>query len=232
MVDPRVNCQDCVTCLRDQSSNVCKSWGFLGLSGGGGGFAEKCAVKASMVYVLPESVDLRYAALIEPLAVGRRALVQCGIPADGWGGKSALVLGGGPVGLAVMYNLKLFGATKVFVSEPTALREKQCKELAITVFNPTKVSVPEECRKATGGEGVDVVFDCAGVGRAMRDGMDAVKRKGVYFNVAGWETPFTLPMQHFMMKEVTVKASMAYDERDFAATVVDFVAGKLLMRCC
>ncbi|KAK4579885.1 hypothetical protein LTR86_000086 [Recurvomyces mirabilis] len=228
MVDPRVNCQNCHSCIQLRSSNICPSWGFHGLSGGGGGFAEKCAVRANMCYPLPESVDLRNAALIEPLAVGRRALTQCQFAASEWSKKSVLILGGGPVGIAVIFNLLAFGveADRIFCSEPTALRQEQCKKLIKAVFNPRDVKVPDECRRATGGEGVDVVFDCAGVAPGMKDGMNALRRQGTYMNVAGWETAFELPMQWFMMKEIVVRTIMAYNNDDFAETVKDYVDGK------
>ncbi|KAK5146163.1 hypothetical protein LTR32_002203 [Rachicladosporium monterosium] len=180
-----------------------------------------------MCYVLlPESVDLADAALIEPLAVGRRALTQSGVLVGEWKEKAVLVLGGGPIGVAVVWNLKAFGAERVFISEPTALRQRQCRGLVERVFDPRMEGVAEECRKLTGGEGMDVVIDCAGVGPAMRDGMDALRRKGTYVNVAGWETPFQLPMQFFMMKELVVRCTLAYDDADFADTVADFIAGK------
>ncbi|KAK0254980.1 hypothetical protein LTR91_011596 [Friedmanniomyces endolithicus] len=226
MVDPRQNCQACTSCCEMKSSNICPKWGFLGLTGGGGGFAERCAVRADMCYPLPESVDLADAALIEPLAVGRRALTQSGVLGGEWREKAVLVLGGGPIGVAVVWNLKAFGAERVFLSEPTALRQRQCRGLVERVFDPRTERVAEECRELTGGEGVDVVIDCAGVGPAMRDGMDALRRKGTYVNVAGWETPFQLPMQYFMMKELVVRCTLAYDDADFTDTVADFIAGK------
>jgi len=165
MIDPRQNCQACTACVDMRSSNMCPSWGFLGLTGGGGGFTERCAVRANMCYPLPDSLDLANVALIEPLAVGRRALTQSGIAADGWSDKHVLVLGGGPIGFSVLLNLKAFGAKSTYVSEPTALRQEQCQPLATRVFNPMRESVAEECRKLTNGEGVDLVIDCAGVSK-------------------------------------------------------------------
>jgi len=53
--------------------------------------------------------------------------------------------------------------------------------------------VAEKCSELTDGEGVDVVFDCASVERAMKDGFDALKFEGTYLNVAGWVTPVSPP---------------------------------------
>ena len=75
----------------------------------------------------------------------------------------------------------------MFVSEPTAVRQEHARELADEVFNPLITNIGEECRTRTDGRGVDVVFDCAGVPAGMRSGMDAVKKRGLYVNVAGWE---------------------------------------------
>jgi len=60
----------------------------------------------------------------------------------------------------------------------------------------------------------------------MKNGMDALRRKGTYVNVAGWETPFELPLLHVMFKEIVIRFTAAYDDADFAATVKDYVAGE------
>lgn len=227
MVDPRFSCRTCFSC-NTQATNVCSQMGFIGLhSSGGGGFAEKVAVLPHMIYPLPDSVRLEDAALIEPLAVGRHALTMTGI--TDWSKLTVLVVGGGPVGQSVLFNLRAQGVQQVFLSEPTAKRQEHCQKLADYVFDPTqpKISVPAECRKLTRGEGVDVVFDCAGIERGMQDGMDALRPRGTFMNVAGWEQKFVMPMKFFMYKELTVKTTLAYDDWDFAETVREFVAGEL-----
>lgn len=227
MVDPRLNCANCHSCSAG-SSNVCGKWGFLGLSGGGGGgFSDTAAVRTDMLYALPEDTRLDFAALIEPLAVARHALTASGIAFDGWKGLSVLVVGGGPVGFATLCNLRAAGCEEVFVSEPTAQRQQQCRPWAKTILNPITQKVAEECRAATkNNAGVDIVFDCAGITQGMRDGFSALRPRGTFVNVAGWETPFEIPFGDFMAKELTIKATLAYDEKDFGDTVRDFVERK------
>jgi (R,R)-butanediol dehydrogenase/meso-butanediol dehydrogenase/diacetyl reductase len=149
--------------------------------------AEKIAVPASVCYPLPETIDLSLAALTEPLAVAVRAVKNSGF--QDFSEKSVLILGGGPIGLAVNVVLRTKGARKVYFSEPTEKRRKYNGEVAEGMFDPTSENVGEKCREVTGGEGVDVLFDCAGVERAMKDGFDALRFGGVYVNVAGWVTP-------------------------------------------
>ncbi|KAJ4298879.1 hypothetical protein N0V90_004122 [Kalmusia sp. IMI 367209] len=198
--------------------------GLKGFHGSGGGFSELVAVETKHCYPLPESVDLGLAALIEPLAVAWHAVTLCGIKS--WSDKSVLVLGGGPIGIAHISVLRAKGCRKIFVSEPTAVRATQNREIADQVFNPVTEDVAGKCRELTSGEGVDVVFDCAGVQKGLNAGMDALTFRGVYMNVAGWETTMVIPVMHLLMKEISLKASITYNDCAFKNTVDAFVAGQ------
>jgi threonine dehydrogenase-like Zn-dependent dehydrogenase len=139
MIDPRLFCSDCHGC-KTGDTNICKNWGFLGYnSDDGGGFSEYVAVDEKLCHVLPPAVPLAEAALIEPLAVARHALRKSGV--DDFQGKTVLVLGGGPVGLAIVFVLKASGAGKIIVSEPTAKRREQNASLVDVVLNPREVRV-------------------------------------------------------------------------------------------
>jgi threonine dehydrogenase-like Zn-dependent dehydrogenase len=186
MVDPRLCWGSCVNC-QSLNTNGCAKWGFLGLSGGGGGLSETVAVDASMCHVLPESVPLELAALIEPLSVAHHAAICADV--QDWSIQSVLCGGGGPVAIAVVMILRAQGVGKVFFSEPRAKRREHAVEIADAVINPVKESVGQRCRSLTNGRGVDVVFDCAGVQVGLEAGMDALVFGGICVNVAGWETP-------------------------------------------
>jgi threonine dehydrogenase-like Zn-dependent dehydrogenase len=88
-----------------------------------------------------------------------------------------------------MIVLRARECKQIYVSEPTMTRAAQNKQIADQVFDPASANIEEECLRLTGGEGVDVVFDCAGVQRGMEAGMAALRHRGTYMNVAGWETP-------------------------------------------
>jgi 2-desacetyl-2-hydroxyethyl bacteriochlorophyllide A dehydrogenase len=223
MVDPRIYCSSCHLCDTG-ITNGCSQWGFRGLSGGGGGFSEAIAVNESMCYFLPNSVPLEYAALLEPLTVAQHALNVSGV--KDYSQKKILILGGGPVGFAVCLALRAWGVGKIFVSEPTTKRKAQIEEASDAVFNPMQQNIGDECRALTDGKGVDMVFDCAGILPALEAGMDALCFNGIYVNVAGWESPMTLPMGGFMLKQLTVRSSMSYTDEDFRQTVELFKAGR------
>ena len=186
MVDPRLYCGSCKRCQLPATS-ACYQWGVRGFHGGGGGLSETVAIGESMLYVLPESVDLSVAALIEPLAIGTHAAKASGI--SDFSSCSVLILGGGPVGLTLTMVLRSYSTKAIYVSEPTERRRRQNIQLADAVFNPVEENMVDKCKEMTGGEGVDLVFDCAGVERAMKDGFAALKYRGTYINIAGWVGP-------------------------------------------
>lgn len=235
MVDPRIICRQCTACTGG-CDNICPNWGYIGLNGGAGGgagFSEKVNVEMRMCHVLPDdgSVDLNSIVLCQPLTVGRHALAASGIP--DFTGLNVLVLGGGPVGLAVLLNLRAKGvgvgkSGRVFVSEPTAKRGEMIRRLGLSedLLNPMTTNVAEECRSRTHGLGVDVVFDSAGVEAGMLAGMEALKIRGTYVNIAGWTQPFKIPMQFAMFREITIKFSLGNNDQDYAGVVEDFIAGK------
>ena len=146
-------------------------------------------------------------------------------------GLNVLVLGGGPVGLAVLFNLRAKGLDgRIFVSEPTAKRAEMIKDIGLAraedILNPTQSSVAKTVREALQGEGVDIVFDCAGAEPAMLAAMETLKIQGIYVNIAGWKSPFTIPMQYAFFREINIRFSLGNDDNDYREVVEDFVKGK------
>ena len=191
-----------------------------------GGYGEQVVVKEDMLHPLGPNIPLEYAAVIEPLAVVHHAVKETGI--KDWKDKTVLVLGGGPIGLALLLDLKAHGATKIIASEPASRRREQVSEYAWAVINPIKENVGDKCRELTGGEGVDVVFDCAGVPVGLEAGFDAIRSSGLYIMVAVWEKPLTLDCWTFLKKNITVKGVLIFDTEDFEEVMRWMAEGKLV----
>ncbi|KIW01153.1 chlorophyll synthesis pathway protein BchC [Verruconis gallopava] len=222
VADPRLYCRSCNRCGIKETVS-CDKWGFRGLSGGGGGFSQYVAIHESQIYPIPDSL-LPYGALVEPLAVAWHAVKRAG-DLD-FTNKTVLIVGGGPIGIALLLVLRAFNCKKIIVSEPTDARRKQNEELADHTLNPMEQNIGDECRALTDGEGVDISFDAAGVGPGFHAACDALKYKGLYVNVAGWEQAMPNPYGYLMMKEISMTASRAYNDNDFADTVKYFAEGK------
>jgi (R,R)-butanediol dehydrogenase/meso-butanediol dehydrogenase/diacetyl reductase len=167
-------------------SHCCKTLGYVGGSGSGG-YGERVAVQEHQLHPLG-NIPIEYAAVIEPLAVVHHAVKESGV--TDWTNKTVLVLGGGPIGFALLLDLKAHGATNIIVSEPAKIRREQVSEFAQAVINPITENVGDRCRELTGGVGVDVVFDCAGVPIGLEAGFDAICSNGLYMMVAVWEVRY------------------------------------------
>jgi (R,R)-butanediol dehydrogenase/meso-butanediol dehydrogenase/diacetyl reductase len=158
-----------------------------------------------MLHKLPPEIPLDYAAVIEPLSIVWHAIKTSGV--TNWADQSVLVLGGGPIGFALLLCLRAIGASKVIVSEPTETRRQQVAEFATRVANPITEDVVGICKDLTSGEGVDVVFDCAGVQNALDAGFKAAKFEGLYLMVAVWEKPMVVPNWDLLQKHITLRGT-------------------------
>lgn len=182
MADPRYWCDSCPGC--DRATNLCEIHGFYGLSGGGGGFSEYVAIPFRNLIPLPEKAPLHLAALIEPLTVAWHGVKRAGVRANAQ--TSALVLGGGPIGLAVLIVLKSHGWRNLCVSEPSTIRRARAQQYSDLVIDPICEKGSDRVLSFTGGKGVDVVFDCAGIQAGMDAGCASLALYGVYQNLARW----------------------------------------------
>ncbi len=223
VVQPIIYDGDCAAC-QDGLINCCYSNGFIGLSGWGGGLAEHIVVPEYAVYHLPDNVALDVAALVEPLAVGWHAVnISPFKPTD-----SVLVLGGGPIGLAVVQALRARGCPQIIVSEVSGMRKQYAKDFgAHVVLDPTKDDIPAKCRELCGG--VHVAFDCAGVQVAMDKAVLAIRARGTLVNIAIWEKQATLTPNDFNFKERSYIGVATYVKGDYEEVIKAIADGRLDM---
>jgi len=178
--------------------------------------SEHVVVPASAVKPLPANVSLEIGALIEPLAVGWHAVDISPYKE----GDSVLVLGGGPIGLAVVQALMGKKCKNIIVSEIAERRRQFAKEFgAHHVIDPKKCDVVEEVSKLTKGQGADVGFDAAGVQIGVDTAMQAIKARGTLVNIAVWEKRATLQMNDLVFRERHYMGVACYALGDFEAVI-------------
>ena len=196
-VQPTIYDGSCRACKRGLV-NCCDKNGFVGLSGWHGGLCDHMVVPESCVKKLPDNVSLEVGALIEPLAVGWHA-----VDVSPWKeGDSALVLGGGPIGLSVVQALIGRGCKNIIVSEVSGKRREFAKQFgAHHTIDPTKGDVVQMVEDLTDGEGADVGFDAAGVQVAVDTALKAIKARGTLVNIAIWEKRASLNMNDVVFRE-------------------------------
>src|SRR5438270_5167509 len=105
-VEPYINCQACHACTRGKS-NCCEKHQTLGVHCDGG-LRPRFLVPARKLHV-SRTLAFEQLALVETLAIGCHAVDRSGLQAD----ESCLVIGAGPIGLAVLEFVKLTGAKAI-----------------------------------------------------------------------------------------------------------------------
>lgn len=213
-------CGECAACRRGMY-NVCQRIGFHGLTSHGGGMAEFTTVDASKLHLLPENVDLRMGALVEPMAVAWHAVSRANIDA----GDTALIAGAGPIGIGVLFALKARGIEKVLVSEPSAERRAIVAALGATVVDPAGEDLAAAVAELTDGDGVDAAFDAAGVGPAIASGLASLTPGGRVVVVAIHERPMELQPSQLVMAETDISGTLAYLPEDFDAVIAAMSRG-------
>jgi len=221
-VRPNVWDGTCPACRRGET-NLCEQYGFVGIHGGGGGFAERVAVDADAAHELPAHVGPDAAAMVESTTVAWRAVKVSGVRAGG----TALVVGAGPIGLALVLCLRARGVSDVVVSEPSRSRRDLAAELGARVVDPREQDVREVVR-AGGAGGVDVSFDASGAGApTFSAAFDALRSGGTTVVVAQLHGPVEMDLNTVLTTEKHVTGSFAYTDADFAEVVAMVADGTI-----
>jgi threonine dehydrogenase-like Zn-dependent dehydrogenase len=164
----------------------------------GGGLCESTVVPQSAVKKLPDNVSLEVGALVEPLSVGWHSVDMSPYKP----GDSALVLGGGPIGLAVIQVLRGRGCENIIVSEVSGKRRAFAEQFgAHHTVDPVNEDVVARVLALTGGDGVDVAYDAAGVQVAVDTAFLSLKARGTLVNIAVWEKRAQLQMNELVFRE-------------------------------
>jgi threonine dehydrogenase-like Zn-dependent dehydrogenase len=226
VVQPSIYCSTCEACLAG-AENVCYSSGFIGLSGGGGGLSDSIVVPERAVLRLPDHIPLDVGALVEPLSVAWHAISAAPLTKD----SVVLVLGGGPIGLAIVQCLVAFGVGKIILSEVSSSRQRFAKDFgAHHVIDPKTYDTTAISKELSGKDGPDVVFDCAGVPASLKTACTAVKARGTVVNVAIWEKDVPFNPNMLVFREAHYTAVLGYQRKDVQA-VIDHLAEGLCLRC-
>ncbi len=170
VVAPNLSCGLCPYCRRGLR-NHCERFTTYGVFLDGG-LAEHVAVDARACHPLARSVPEEIAALVEPLSTVVHGVEQ----ASPFPGETAVVLGGGPVGLMFVALLRLAGASVVAV-EPADTRRELAERLgADLAVDPRRDDAVRLVRERTDGLGADLVVDA--VGSQLASALECVRKAG------------------------------------------------------
>nr|OQO27163.1 hypothetical protein B0A51_05158 [Rachicladosporium sp. CCFEE 5018] len=222
-VQPIIYDDECGSC-KEGLINCCDKNGFVGLSGWGGGLSEHVVLPEYCVIPIPDNVPLDVAALVEPLSVGWHAVAISPFKK----GDSALVIGGGPIGLSVIQALKAKGCDNIIVTEVSSMRKQYAQDFgAHHILDPTKDDIVARCRELSDNKGVHMAFDAAGVQAALTSAVKAVRARGTIINIALWEKPFQLMPNDMIFRERKWIGVATYVAGDFQEVLEAISSGRM-----
>jgi threonine dehydrogenase-like Zn-dependent dehydrogenase len=182
-----------------------------------GGYAEKMLLSAPLLLPIPNGLDPRHAALTEPMAVGLHAVNKSGATP----GETALVLGCGPIGMAIIAALRMTGVEDIVAADysPTrrdlAARMGAHRTLDPAQGSPFDTVAPKVIFEAVGVPGIiDDVLRRAPVGSRLVVAGVCMEADTVH--------PF-----YGIAKEISVQFVLAYQPAEFAASLQAIAEGRV-----
>lgn len=193
-----------------------------------GGFAERLVVDAKRLIAVPDELATEHAALTEPLAVGVHAVATARLTP----GTPALVVGCGPIGLAVIAVLTARGHGPIIAADFSPARRAQAERLgADVVLDPSDQS-PYERWTQLGVEPLSpsplldasfgprptapVVFECVGVPGVLQQVIDGAPLHAHIVVVGVCTQPDTIQPATAITKELSLDFVFAYRAAEFA----------------
>jgi 2-desacetyl-2-hydroxyethyl bacteriochlorophyllide A dehydrogenase len=210
-INPVISCGQCAACAAGHS-NICLNRRLMGVDHDiVGGFAEFVVAPLENLVELPEDPGLHLGALVEPFAVGQHAVSHTDLAE----GQSALVIGGGTIGMSCVASLRRRGVSQVLVSEPLAHRRRAAERMGATALDPGHEPIVERVSELTAGAGVDAVVDCVGTGESVSASLEACRQRGTVV-VVGMERPtIEFPSYEMTTRERRLAGSFGYTAEEF-----------------
>jgi L-gulonate 5-dehydrogenase len=202
VVEPFIGCGRCYPC-RVGKRNCCANLSIVGVHRDGG-FAETVIAPAANLHRIPPGMTDFVASFAEPVAIAIQACRRGAVAA----GDRILVLGAGPIGLAIVEVAQAYGA-EAFITDIKTERLKTAEELGAAPIAAEKLVA--EVARLTSGEGMPVVIEATGVASAMEQTIELVAAGGriVIVGLVKTGVSVQLPGLDLTRKEVTLHGSRA-----------------------
>ena len=218
---PYFHCGHCIAC-RSGKPNCCATLQVCGVHIDGG-MVEYLSVPHD---ALMGSRGLSYdqLALAEPMAIGAHAVARAGIKEN----ETVLVMGAGPIGLAVMQFASIAGA-RLIVMDNNPSRLAFCKNFIrplYTLGNDT-TDIIAALSEMTNGDMPSIVMDATGNLQAINQGFQYMSHGGRYVLVGLQKNEIHFSHPEFHRREATFMSSRNAIRADFEWVLDCMSSGRL-----
>lgn len=207
-VIPLQSCGACAACRAGEVA-WCDHFGLQG-----GGYAEYALTRPNQCVRLPKVASLADGAIIEPLAVALHGVHMSGMQP----GDKVLVLGAGPIGLAVAFWARRMGASAVVVQDIARFQEDRALAMGATGFAVDPADPLGSAERALGGK-ADVVFECVGMPGLIAQAVGQVRNRGTILLLGLCTRPDTFNSFAMLSKEVRLITSAFFTRGEYEAAL-------------
>jgi (R,R)-butanediol dehydrogenase/meso-butanediol dehydrogenase/diacetyl reductase len=215
-VIPLKSCGHCQHCRKGEVQ-WCAQFGLQG-----GGYAEFALTRPNQCIKLPADLSLADGAIIEPLAVALHGVNLSGLQQ----GDKVLVLGAGPIGLAVAFWAKRLGAAKVAIQDIAEFQQARALEMGADVFVVDPADPVGSAERALGGQ-ADIVFECVGIPGLIEQAVSQVRPRGTILLLGLCTKPDTFNSFAMLAKEVRLVTSAFFTVPEYLASLDALAEGAI-----
>jgi L-iditol 2-dehydrogenase len=175
-----------------------------------GAFTNYVKVRQEILHRKPDMLSFEEAALTEPVCVAYNAVVALSrlTPGD-----TVVIIGPGPIGLCCLQIAKVAGASLIIVSGTTAdhKRLETAGELGADVtIDSERDDAVGKVMALTNGVGADLVVDCAGSSKTLRQSLEMVRRLGQITKIGWGPKPVDFSLDALLTKSATLQGTYGH----------------------
>lgn len=222
--EPHMGCGHCANCL-DGNYTTCLNYGVpeqghrhYGFTTNGG-YSEYACIDASRLHRFPDDWTFETATLLTTAGTSLYALQRIGGLS---GGETVVVSGPGPVGLLCVVLARLTGAGQIVLTGTRPERLELGRRLGADVtIDVTREDVIARVLELTGGEGADVVIECAGTSQSAATAIEYAKLSGRLAFIGIYTNEPTVPLnaRKIALGNLTIAGTRAEGGRSVARAI-------------
>lgn len=201
-------CGQCVYCLSGNYNLCPHRLGYGALADGA--FTKYVAARPQILHRIPENVPFEHAALTEPICVAYNALVEKTMMKPG---DVVVIQGPGPIGIMALQIVRLRGAGTIIVlgTDVDKHRLEVAEELGAHYTVNIQRDDPLPLIQSLGdGFGADLIVDCTGVSRALKQALALVRPNGRITKIGWGPQPLDYSLDPVVGKAVTLQGSFSH----------------------
>jgi len=188
-----------------------------------GAYAERLVLSPGLALPVPNGLEPRRAALTEPMAVGVHAVARSAAAP----GHAAVVLGAGPIGLAVVAALRRAGVAPIVAADFSSRRRELAALMgAHQVVDPREEPAIEAWRRVDGMRPL-VVFEAVGVPGMIEQAMRDAPRGSEIVVIGVCMEPDRVQPFVGISKELTIRFALAYEPMEFGQALHAIAEGDI-----